>query len=76
MRKLAFNWKQFLFRARFLSGIMKESAAPKAAGDVAAANLHSCAIDYRRSKIEPIAGRQESETSRGGRRYKYGGLKN
>ena len=50
---------------------MAESAAPKAGDDVAAAKLASCGIGYRRSKTEPIAGRQESENNRDGHRYKY-----
>jgi hypothetical protein len=74
-RKLAFNWKQFRFRAKSFSAVMGEPAAPKTADGAAAANLPSRAIGYRRSKIEPIAGRQQSENSRGWHRYKYGGPK-
>jgi hypothetical protein len=41
-----------------------ESAAPKTAAGAAAANPPVRAIGYRRSKIEPIARRQESEKQR------------
>jgi len=53
-----------------------ESAAPKTAAGAAAANPPARAIGYPSFKVEPIAGRQESENGRGGHRYKYGGPKN
>ena|SRR5271156_2414791 len=52
----------------------RENPQPQNTADgAAAANPPSSAIGYLRSKIEPIAGRPESENSRGGRRYKYAG---